>query len=59
MDVNGGLKLVRQYIFDRTGKRTRTNDLYIMSDRRQLEMLERAVNVALDYYNGKRKNNER
>ena len=53
MDVNGGLKLVRQYIFDRTGKRTRTNDLYIMSDRRQLEMLERAVNVALDYYNGK------
>ncbi len=53
MDVNGGLKLVRQYIFDRTGKRTRTSDLYIMSDRRQLEMLERAVNVALDYYNGK------
>ncbi len=48
MDVNEGLKLVRQYIFDRTGKRTRTSDLYIMSDRRQLEMLERAVNVALD-----------
>ena len=54
MDVNQGLKLVRQYIFDRTGKRTRTNDLFIMSDSRQLKLLESAVEVAVEYYNGTR-----
>tara|TARA_R110000803_G_scaffold204109_1_gene269939 strand:- start:526 stop:690 length:165 start_codon:yes stop_codon:yes gene_type:complete len=54
VDVNQALKLVRQYIFDRTGKRIRTNDIRIMRDRTQLDKLEQAVNIVREYYNGKK-----
>ena len=51
------LKLVRQYIFDKTGKRVDTKDLFIQSDSRQLEMLKSAVEVAVRHYRAKQNGN--
>ena len=55
MTAPEALKLVRQYIFDTTGKRVDTKDLFIQSDSRQLELLKSAVEVAVKHYRAKQK----
>lgn len=53
MSVEEALKVVRQYIFDRTGRRINTNTRYIASNQRQKLMLQEAFRIAKEYYNGK------
>lgn len=55
MTAQEGLKLVRQYIFDRKGKRINSNDRYILSDTRQLKLLERAAEEAVRWYRTNKK----
>jgi len=50
MNSDEALKLVRQYVFDKTGKRINTNDIRIMSDQRQVDMLKQAVAIAVKHY---------
>lgn len=54
MNVPEALKLVRQYIFDLKGRRVRTDERYIRSNERQLEMLKSAVDVAVKHYRAKK-----
>lgn len=55
MTVPQALKLVRQYIFDLKGRRINTNERYIASNERQLDMLKSATEVALKHYRAKKK----
>jgi len=52
MDINQGVRLVTQYVYDRKGVRVDLNALKVMTDRRQQELLKSAVKVAVEYYNG-------
>ena len=52
MDINDGVRLVTQYIQDRKGIRVDINPVKIMTDQRQLDLLNKAVKVAVEYYNG-------
>jgi hypothetical protein len=53
MDVNEAIQLVTQYVYDRKGERIQVNNAFIMMNKRQKIMLEQAVKVAVNYYNGK------
>jgi len=53
MDVNDGIRLVTEYIKDRKGVRVDINNVKVMTNKRQKELLVKAVNVAVEYYNGK------
>ena len=52
MDINDGVKLVTQYIYDRKKVRADINTVRVMTDQRQQELLKQAVKVAVEYYNG-------
>jgi len=52
MDINDGVRLVTKYIHDRKSVRVDINAVKIMRDKRQQELLVKAVNVAVEYYNG-------
>jgi hypothetical protein len=46
------IALITKYIYERKGVRVHLSPLTFITDRRQAEMLERAVQIAVDYYNG-------
>ena len=52
MDINDGVRLVTKYIHDRKGVNVDLNAVKIMMNKRQQELLVKAVNVAVEYYNG-------
>ena len=52
MDINDGIRLVTQYIYDRKKVRVDINTVRVMTDQRQQELLKQAVKVAVEYYNG-------
>ena len=52
MTESQAIALITKYIYDRTGKRVHLSVLTFITDSRQAKMLESAVKVAVDYYNG-------
>ena len=52
MDINDGIRLITQYIYDRKKVRADINTVRVMTDQRQQELLKQAVKVAVEYYNG-------
>ena len=52
MDINEGVKLVTQYVYDRKQVRVDINAVKILTNKRQQQLLVKAVKVAVEYYNG-------
>lgn len=53
MDINEGITLVTHYIKHRKGVDVDINAMRVQMDSRQMELLQKAVKVAVDFHNGK------
>lgn len=55
MNESQAIRLVQRYIYDRTGKHVHISLVKIVGNKRQSELLEQAVRVAVEYYGGNMK----
>jgi len=53
VDINEGIRLVTHYIKHRKGVDVDINAMRVQMDSRQVELLQKAVKVAVDFHNGK------
>lgn len=53
MNINEACKLITHYVYDKKGRAININAVFIMTNKRQQEMLKEAVRIAVEHYKTK------